>query len=43
MFVFLLALGDDYNILIMTRIREEARLLPLREAIARAIGATGHR
>ena len=25
MFVFLLALGEDYNILIMTRIREEAR------------------
>ena len=25
MFVFLLALGEDYNILVMTRIREEAR------------------
>ena len=24
MFVFLLALGEDYNILVMTRIREEA-------------------
>ncbi|HEY7261972.1 MAG TPA: MMPL family transporter [Trebonia sp.] len=41
MFVFLLALGEDYNILIMTRIREEARVLPLREAVVRAIGATG--
>jgi RND superfamily putative drug exporter len=25
MFIFLLALGEDYNILVMTRIREEAR------------------
>ena len=24
MFIFLLALGEDYNILVMTRIREEA-------------------
>jgi RND superfamily putative drug exporter len=41
MFVFLLALGEDYNILVMTRIREEAHKLPLREAVARAIGVTG--
>jgi len=41
MFVFLLALGEDYNILIMTRIREEARHLPVREAVVRAIGRTG--
>ena len=41
MFVFLLALGEDYNILVMTRIREEAQNLPLREAVVRAIGATG--
>jgi putative drug exporter of the RND superfamily len=41
MFVFLLALGEDYNILIMTRIREEARVLPLREAVVRAISMTG--
>jgi RND superfamily putative drug exporter len=41
MFVFLLALGEDYNILIMTRIREEARTLPLGEAVVRAIGMTG--
>ena len=41
MFVFLLALGEDYNILVMTRIREEARNLPLREAVVRAIGMTG--
>ncbi|HEY1705153.1 MAG TPA: MMPL family transporter [Trebonia sp.] len=41
MFVFLLALGEDYNILIMTRIREEARTLPLREAVIRAMRMTG--
>jgi RND superfamily putative drug exporter len=41
MFVFLLALGEDYNILIMTRIREEAATLPLQEAVIRAIAATG--
>lgn len=41
MFIFLLALGEDYNILVMTRIREEARKLPLRQAVARAIGVTG--
>jgi len=41
MFVFLFALGEDYNILVMTRIREEARRLPLREAVVRAVGRTG--
>ncbi|HZE06928.1 MAG TPA: MMPL family transporter, partial [Solirubrobacteraceae bacterium] len=41
MFIFLLALGEDYNILVMTRIREEARELPLREAVVRAISRTG--
>ncbi|HEY2305346.1 MAG TPA: MMPL family transporter [Streptosporangiaceae bacterium] len=41
MFIFLLALGEDYNILMMTRIREEAQRLPLREAVTRALGATG--
>jgi putative drug exporter of the RND superfamily len=41
LFIFLLALGEDYNILVMTRIREEAHRLPLREAVARAIGVTG--
>jgi len=41
MFVFLFALGEDYNILVMTRIREEARHLPLREAVIRAVGRTG--
>ena len=41
MFIFLLALGEDYNILVMTRIREEAQQLPLRDAVTRALGATG--
>jgi putative drug exporter of the RND superfamily len=41
MFLFLLALGEDYNILVMTRIREEARRMPLAEAITRALNATG--
>ena len=41
MFIFLLALGEDYNILVMTRIREEARTLRLRDAVSRALAATG--
>ena len=41
LFIFLLALGEDYNILVMTRIREEAHHLPLREAVRRAVGVTG--
>jgi len=41
MFIFLLALGEDYNILVMTRIREEAGKRPLRQAVIRAVGATG--
>jgi RND superfamily putative drug exporter len=41
MFVFLLALGEDYNILVMTRIREEASRVPLRQAVARALERTG--
>jgi len=41
MFIFLLALGEDYNILVMTRIREEAHDRPLREAVTEAVGRTG--
>jgi RND superfamily putative drug exporter len=41
LFVFLLALGEDYNILVMTRIREEAHHLELREAVGRALSVTG--
>jgi putative drug exporter of the RND superfamily len=41
MFIFLLALGEDYNILVMTRIREEAHGLGLRDAVVRAVGMSG--
>jgi RND superfamily putative drug exporter len=41
MYVFLMALGSDYNVLVMTRIREEFHRRPLREAVRYAIGATG--
>jgi RND superfamily putative drug exporter len=41
MFVFLMALGEDYNILVMSRIREEAQKTSLHEAIAHAVQATG--
>ena len=41
MFIFIMALGEDYNILVMTRIREEARHAPLRVAVRRAVEATG--
>jgi RND superfamily putative drug exporter len=42
MFVFSMALGEDYNILVMARIREEAHHAPtLPAALTRAIGITG--
>jgi RND superfamily putative drug exporter len=42
LFVFSMALGEDYNILVMSRIREEAHEAPsLSEALTRAIGITG--
>jgi RND superfamily putative drug exporter len=41
MFLFLLALGEDYNILVMTRIREEACQVPLRQAVRAALERTG--
>ena len=40
LFVFLMALGSDYNILVMRRIREEAERLPLREAVREALART---
>ena len=39
--VLLISLGSDYNILMMTRIREEARSRELSQAVVRAIGRTG--
>jgi RND superfamily putative drug exporter len=41
LFTFLLALGEDYNILVMTRIREECHGLPLADAVSRALQVTG--
>ena len=41
LFVFLNALSVDYNIYLMSRIREEARHAPLREAVVRALSRTG--
>ncbi len=41
LFVFLMALGSDYNILVMRRIREEAQHRPVREAVGEAITRTG--
>ena len=42
LFVFLMALGSDYNILVMRRIREEAHSQPLREAVREAIALLAH-
>ena len=41
MFIFIMALGQDYNILVMTRIREEAHFAPLKTAVQHAVEATG--
>jgi putative drug exporter of the RND superfamily len=41
MFIFIMALGEDYNILVMSRIREEAHRHSLPEAVRRAVQATG--
>jgi uncharacterized membrane protein YdfJ with MMPL/SSD domain len=41
MFIFLVALGADYNIFVMSRIREATRKEGLRPGIATAVGRTG--
>ncbi|MCX6373012.1 MAG: MMPL family transporter [Actinobacteria bacterium] len=41
MFIFLVALGSDYNIFITTRIRGEAMLCGLRDGTVKALAATG--
>jgi RND superfamily putative drug exporter len=41
LFIFAMALGEDYNILLMTRVREEAQHQPLRDALVHAVGYTG--
>lgn len=40
-FVILVALGADYNIFLVSRIREEARKRPLPEAVSEAVANTG--
>jgi putative drug exporter of the RND superfamily len=40
-FIFLVALGIDYTIFLMSRVREEARRHGTREGVLRALGATG--
>ena len=40
-FVFLVALGVDYNIFLMTRVRQEAKLIGTRSGIRRALSVTG--
>jgi putative drug exporter of the RND superfamily len=40
-FIFLVALGTDYTIFLMSRVREEARTHGTREGMLRALGATG--
>ncbi len=41
MFIFLVALGSDYNIFITTRIRSEAMMRGLRDGTVKALSATG--
>jgi RND superfamily putative drug exporter len=41
MFIFIMALGQDYNILVMTRIREEVHHAPIKLAVRNAVEATG--
>ncbi|HEY7346498.1 MAG TPA: MMPL family transporter [Gaiella sp.] len=40
-FIFLVALGVDYNIFLMARVREERLALPTREAMLRGLAVTG--
>jgi putative drug exporter of the RND superfamily len=40
-YIFLVALGIDYTIFLMSRVREEARRHGTREGVLRALGATG--
>jgi RND superfamily putative drug exporter len=41
LFILLVAVGVDYNVFLMTRLREESAALGLRAGIVRAIGQTG--
>jgi RND superfamily putative drug exporter len=39
--VLVVAVGVDYNIFLMSRVKEETRIHGLRNGIARAVGSTG--
>lgn len=41
LFAFAMALGEDYNMLLMTRVREESRRLDTRRALVEAVSQTG--
>src|SRR5690606_24428318 len=40
-FVFLIALGGDYSIMLIARIREEMKSMPFEEAVRRGVDKTG--
>ena len=40
-FIFLVALGIDYNIFLMARVREEAQVMPTKEAMLKGLAVTG--
>ena len=40
-FVFLVALGIDYNIFLVSRYMEEKKFYPVKEAVQRAVASTG--
>ncbi|MEO5950286.1 MAG: MMPL family transporter [Candidatus Saccharimonadales bacterium] len=40
-FIFLVALGVDYNIFLMTRVREESQIIGTRRGVIRGLGKTG--
>lgn len=40
-FIFLVALGVDYNIMLVSRVKEEAKKQPMKQAVATALARTG--
>jgi len=40
-FIFLVALGIDYNIFLMARVREEAQSMPTKQAMLKSLAVTG--
>jgi RND superfamily putative drug exporter len=41
LFIFLVALGIDYNIFLMSRVREESTRIPTRQAVRKGVAVTG--